>query len=44
MTQCLSRRFLTAKNYQVIISSVKDKTDTNDANFYFDNIKVVYLY
>ena len=44
LTQCIGRRFLTAKNYQIIISSVKDKTDTNDAHFYFDNIKVVYIY
>ncbi|MBO4481421.1 MAG: hypothetical protein J5719_02575, partial [Bacteroidales bacterium] len=44
LTQCLGRRFTNAQSYQVIISSVKDKTDTNDANFYFDNIKVVYLY
>lgn len=42
LTQCISRN-TTAKSFQVDIAGVKDKVD-EEAHFYFDNIKVVYLY
>lgn len=43
LTQSISRN-TTASGFQVLLSGVKNQSDTTDVNFYLDNIKVVYLY